>query len=78
MKDQIYHLRPYDLTLLEEAVTCLVNYRPERLPAALDLALRLELNDLEKRLQLAVNYYRDRQGVLMPQNGVGEGEGRQP
>jgi len=64
MKDQIFHLRHSDLTLMEEAVTCLVNSRPQRLPAALDLAHRLDLTDLEKRLQLAVNYYRERQGKL--------------
>lgn len=64
MKDQIFHLRPSDLTVIDEAVTALVNARPSRLPAALDLAHRLELADLEKRLRLAVAYYRERQSAL--------------
>jgi len=70
MKDQVYHLRASDLTLMGDAITALVSHHPERLPAALDLAHRLRLDDLETRLQMAVNYYKDRQGKLqMPVEG---------
>lgn len=64
MKDQICHLRPSDLGFIEKAITHLVCYQPQHLPAALDLAHRLHMEDFEKRLHLAVLYYREKQGKL--------------